>query len=503
MGLETGNYIYDLVQANPPAGDQRKEGDDHLRLIKKVLQQTFPHITGPTLPTSTGSANAQLVTHLFAPAAYQAGQIVAFVAGFTNTGAMTLAVNGGLAKNLYIAGAPLPAGAIVAGSLVVAMYDGVQFQVFASAAFIGYLPLTGGTMTGNIVIAPASGNALLTLNAANVAGNQKDVIGQAAGLFRWIMQLGDGAAETGGNVGNDFAVVRYNDAGNIIDKPLIIGRSNGAAIFSANNSFFGSNAGAHTLWLNGAAGTFRTLASQTAGATRWAIFMADSGAEGGGNAGSHFSINRYNDAGVLIDAPLLINRASGVANFSIPMGIQLQVAAGQRAEYQAIVVGQRNWSFGQNPDSTFRINDNSAGAVRLTFDATGKPTFVTAGIGTWTAISDRSLKENIKPLTSSLDKVLALQGVSFNMIDDSERKRQIGLIAQDVESVVPEVVSSNRMYRQAPDAPEPTADEIKADTKLGINYSQLTAVLVEAIKELTASVGELAARVAKLEASNA
>jgi hypothetical protein len=42
MGLETGTYISDLVSANPPGSDQRKQGDDHLRLIKSVLQNTFP-----------------------------------------------------------------------------------------------------------------------------------------------------------------------------------------------------------------------------------------------------------------------------------------------------------------------------------------------------------------------------------------------------------------------------------------------------------------------------
>lgn len=42
MGLETANFITGLVQANPPATDQFAQGDDHLRLIKRVLQQTFP-----------------------------------------------------------------------------------------------------------------------------------------------------------------------------------------------------------------------------------------------------------------------------------------------------------------------------------------------------------------------------------------------------------------------------------------------------------------------------
>jgi hypothetical protein len=46
MGLETGNYISDLVQTNPLSTDLKSQGDDHLRLIKKTLKQTFPVITG-------------------------------------------------------------------------------------------------------------------------------------------------------------------------------------------------------------------------------------------------------------------------------------------------------------------------------------------------------------------------------------------------------------------------------------------------------------------------
>ena len=42
MGLETGNFIDDLVDTNPLGTDQKLAGDDHLRLIKEILQGTFP-----------------------------------------------------------------------------------------------------------------------------------------------------------------------------------------------------------------------------------------------------------------------------------------------------------------------------------------------------------------------------------------------------------------------------------------------------------------------------
>ncbi len=43
MSLEAGTYVSDLDAANPPGTDQKKQGDDHLRLIKSVLKATFPN----------------------------------------------------------------------------------------------------------------------------------------------------------------------------------------------------------------------------------------------------------------------------------------------------------------------------------------------------------------------------------------------------------------------------------------------------------------------------
>lgn len=43
MGLETGSYIADLVASNPVSGDAQSQGDDHIRLLKTVLQATLPN----------------------------------------------------------------------------------------------------------------------------------------------------------------------------------------------------------------------------------------------------------------------------------------------------------------------------------------------------------------------------------------------------------------------------------------------------------------------------
>lgn len=51
MGLESGTYISDFNTANPLAGDGKAQGDDHIRLIKTLVKNTFPNANGAINPT--------------------------------------------------------------------------------------------------------------------------------------------------------------------------------------------------------------------------------------------------------------------------------------------------------------------------------------------------------------------------------------------------------------------------------------------------------------------
>jgi hypothetical protein len=69
--------------------------------------------------------------------------------------------------------------------------------------------------------------------------------------------------------------------------------------------------------ISGAAGTDRTISIQTSGSNRWLINI-NSVAESGGNAGSNFAINRYDDAGAFIAQSIVITRSTGVVNIDLP-----------------------------------------------------------------------------------------------------------------------------------------------------------------------------------------
>ena len=97
------------------------------------------------------------------------------------------------------------------------------------------------------------------------------------------------------------------------------------------------------------------------------------------------------------------------------------------------------------------------------------------------ATSDVRFKKNILPITSALDKVSMLQGVTYTYIN-SETPR-IGLIAQEVEKVVPEVVRTSK-----------GEEDYKS-----VEYGNLTSILIEAVKELRSQNKLLQQEIASLK----
>ena len=108
-----------------------------------------------------------------------------------------------------------------------------------------------------------------------------------------------------------------------------------------------------------------------------------------------------------------------------------------------------------------------------------------------TAYSDIKLKENVETIENSLDKVCKLRGVSFNRTDIEGKPKQIGVIAQEVEKVIPEVVS------QTADVDE-DGEENGEYTK-SVAYGNMNGLLIEAIKELTSKLNTLEERLDRLE----
>lgn len=73
MTIETATFLTDLNAANPGVNDAKSEGDDHLRLIKQVLKNTFPSQTTAVITEAINSSNTKIATTAFANPASSLG----------------------------------------------------------------------------------------------------------------------------------------------------------------------------------------------------------------------------------------------------------------------------------------------------------------------------------------------------------------------------------------------------------------------------------------------
>jgi Chaperone of endosialidase len=100
----------------------------------------------------------------------------------------------------------------------------------------------------------------------------------------------------------------------------------------------------------------------------------------------------------------------------------------------------------------------------------------------WTTRSSRQFKTNVQPLEDALQKVEQLQGVSYDRKTDG--KHEIGVVAEDVDQVVPEVVSHDPKTHEAQ----------------GVDYSRLAALLIEAVKSQQSEIQTQQAEIQQLKA---
>jgi len=129
------------------------------------------------------------------------------------------------------------------------------------------------------------------------------------------------------------------------------------------------------------------------------------------------------------------------------------------------------WTFGPDTNGNMVAMNGSALGAYITYGANG-----------WSSTSDERLKDITDSISNGVAKVCTLRAVTYTWKSDSEKIPQVGLIAQDVQKVLPEAVSEG------------------SDGYLGVRYTEIVPLLVAAIKELSAKNDALEARLAALEA---
>ena len=114
-------------------------------------------------------------------------------------------------------------------------------------------------------------------------------------------------------------------------------------------------------------------------------------------------------------------------------------------------------------------------SAKLTTTSTGVSiTGALVASGDVTAFSDARVKENVETLPNALESVKKMRGVTYNKI--GEEKQSVGVIAQELEEVVPQLVHTDEEGMKS------------------VAYGNITAVLIEAIKEQQVQIEELKAR---------
>lgn len=183
----------------------------------------------------------------------------------------------------------------------------------------------------------------------------------------------------------------------------------------------------------------------------------------------NFGVN-FDDETIKINSSnqLYANSAAIISMFSEGTGVDI-------TETGTISIGQ---AVGTSSSVTFggvtsggNVDVKSGTNVTIRLTASDGSIVAEGDITAFGSASDARLKENVTTIESSLDKVSKLGGYTFNYIDKPDT-RMAGVIAQEVQEVLPEVVYENEGH-------------------LAVRYGNMVPLLIEAIKELKAEIEEL------------
>jgi hypothetical protein len=166
------------------------------------------------------------------------------------------------------------------------------------------------------------------------------------------------------------------------------------------------------------------------------------------------------------DDNFVVYNATSTPIMSFGQGTSPLVAYGANSNNRMLVNG-----------STNVISFNTNGTEKVTIDSSGN----VVATGNVTAYSDIRVKDNIEDITDAVDKLSQIRGVTYTRIDlDDKERKYAGVIAQEIEQVLPEAVFDNGKVKS-------------------VDYNATIALLIEAVKEQQAQINELKLTVQQLK----
>lgn len=290
----------------------------------------------------------------------------------------------------------------------------------------------------------------------------------------------------------------------------------------------------------GASGKTTAINSYKSNSIRWQINLGDATAESGSNAGSDFTIGRFNDAGTLLGTAFSIIRSTGAASFGsglttsggIVSGLGITASSGNITASSGSVAASGNLSAqsgvtviseqglsnsGENVSGSvsFRniISTAPSGAVNIlssqhvpgtvvlwqfqvhsssaaySFKHTGRAEAPVA----WDVVSDQRMKRDIQPVTNVLERLRSFKLYTFEKVDEPVSlagpalpTRHLGVLAQEMQVHNPELVTS--------------AFSVEMPDRLAVNYDPIGPLAGAGVVVLLERIEALEARLAQLEA---
>ena len=312
----------------------------------------------------------------------------------------------------------------------------------------------GGAVSTNTAVGASA------LAGANSGSGNNTAVGYQAGYSNTTgvrnVFVGQGAGYS--MVTNSENTFVGRNAGNLATggTNTFVGEEAGASATTGTlNSFFGTYAGSavtsgskNTI-IGAYSGNQNGLDSRTA---TNAIILSD----GDGNPKGYFGGSAYGEFTLNSSASQAYN---GILNFA---------EAGTNKVQQ----------YYQKNVTSFYVTNNSSGGV-----------YLGSGSTAWASASDERLKDIIEPIENGLTKVTSLRAVIGKYKTDAESTRRSFLIAQDVQAVLPEAISTTMVK-----------DDETNTEYLGVSYTDVIPLLVASIKELKTIVDAQAAEIAELKA---
>ena len=290
-----------------------------------------------------------------------------------------------------------------------------------------------------------------------------------------------GTRELGSNAFNSTTIPTNNDE-------LTNGAgytTNTGTTTASNSQTFTNKAGNISQWTNNSGYTTNTGTVTSANGSNNRVATFSSATALNGESALTFDGTTLETTGTMECTKFVANANNGF-EFSIEGDNQFNMiqTAANRSMYFITAAGTGTINFGTN-NTNSKVSITATGALKSTVSLSVGAITPSTTVGRIDAsndvvafsTSDIRLKDNIRTIDNALDKVNSIQGIEFDWIEKEEvhgnKGHDIGVIAQEIEKILPDVVTTRDSGYKA------------------VKYEKIVPLLIEAIKDLSKQVDGL------------